>query len=90
MNNVPPDLGWPQQLIGEGAGFCDPVTFAFTPHEGRTRAITRWQPTEDERRAIAEGKDLYVVTYVSDAVHLHELYVGGEILAKGPPLTVAL
>lgn len=61
MRAIAPGTGAPEVTVAENQPEYETVVVAVYRHERNVRTLlTRWQPTPDERAAIARGEDIYV------------------------------
>jgi len=62
MRPIAPRTGAPEQTFAEKQEEYLPITVGMYRYQDGTRGhLTRWQPTAEERAAIAAGEDIYVL-----------------------------
>ena len=93
MNPVSPDIpGVPEHLIAKDQPEYIPLRVCVLPHDlGRT-LLTRWTLSDEERRRIAAGEDLYIGQlnwggpFTPLMVGLRETFVveAGQVVRTGP------
>lgn len=63
MESVRPATGAPELVLDPDATVFQPLTVAIYRDDARPQVVvvlSRWQPTDDERAAVAAGEDVYV------------------------------
>lgn len=88
MHGVSPNLGYAEDTFTPSVELGAPMILAHAPHEptGLVQVVTRWAPTDAERRRLAEGEDVYVVFVCDGTVALHDVRVGAETVRKAPDM----
>ncbi len=65
MRAIAPRTGAPEQTFAEDQLEYQPITVAiYADERGNRTLLTRWQPSVEERAAIASGEDIYIAQWV--------------------------
>lgn len=87
MQSIPPETGAPETVLDPEGKVFRPLTVAVyrdTTNPKITVALSRWQPTDEERAQIAAGEDFYVAQLTdSNAVSALSVHVGPSIYLVG-------
>ena len=82
MQAISPNTGAPEELLDPEGKVFNPLPAALYQDADRpniTVVLTRWQPTPEERAAVAAGEDIYVAQLADDnTVSALKVTVGGR------------